>query len=51
MMELNRPDLDWRSLAKGMGVESGLATDVSSLAAELNRAFQSEGPYLIEAML
>jgi len=51
MMELNRPDLDWRALAKGMGVEAGLATDVSSLAAEINRGLNSEGPYLIEAVL
>jgi len=51
MMELDRPDLNWRALAKGMGVETGLATDVTSLAAELNRGFHSEGPYLIEAVL
>jgi len=51
MMELNRPDLDWRSLAKGMGVEAGLATDVSSLVTEINKGLTSEGPYLIEAVL
>ena len=51
MMELNRPDLDWQSLAKGMGVEAGLATDVSSLVTEINRGLNSEGPYLIEAVL
>jgi len=51
MMELSRPDLNWQSLAKGMGVESGRATDVSSLATEINRGLQSEGPYLIEAVL
>ena len=51
MMELNRPDLNWRALAKGMGVEAGLATDVTSLVAEINRGLRSEGPYLIEAVL
>ena len=51
MMELNRPDLDWQSLARGMGVEAGLATDVSSLVTEINRGLNSEGPYLIEAVL
>ena len=51
MMELNRPDLDWQSLAKGMGVEAGLATDVSSLVTEINKGLNSEGPYLIEAVL
>jgi len=50
MMELNRPDLDWRALAKGMGVEAGLATDVATLATEIKRGLQSEGPYLIEAV-
>lgn len=50
MMELNRPDLDWVSLAKGMGVEAARATDVTSLAAEIRRGLQSQGPYLIEAI-
>ncbi len=50
MMELNRPDLDWVSMARGMGVEAGLATDTSSLIRELKAGFASEGPYLIEAV-
>ncbi len=51
MMELNRPDLDWVALARGMGVEGGRATDVNSLVVELKKGLQSEGPYLIEAVL
>ncbi len=51
MMELNRPDLDWVALARGMGVEGGRATDIKSFVAELKKGLQSEGPYLIEAIL
>lgn len=50
MMELNRPELDWGALAKGMGVEAGRASDVTSLIKEIKRGLQSEGPYLIEAV-
>lgn len=50
MMELNRPDLDWVSMARGMGVEAGLATDTSSLISELKAGLACEGPYLIEAV-
>lgn len=50
MMELNRPNLDWVALAKGMGVEAGRATTVSTLAAEIQKGLQCEGPYLIEAV-
>ncbi len=50
MMELNRPDLDWVSMARGMGVEAGLATDTNSLIRELKAGLASEGPYLIEAV-
>ena len=50
MMELNRPELDWVALAKGMGVEAGRASDVTSLIKEIKRGLQSEGPYLIEAV-
>lgn len=50
MMELNRPTLDWVSLATGMGVDAGRATDVTSLISEIKSGLQSEGPYLIEAV-
>ncbi len=51
MMELNRPDLDWVSLSRGMGVDAGRATDVNSFVTELRKGLNSEGPYLIEAMI
>ena len=51
MLQLDRPDLDWVSLAKGMGVPGERVTT----AAEFNRAFgrglATPGPYLIEAAL
>lgn len=50
MMELNRPELDWVALARGMGVEAGRAKDISTLTAEIKKGLHSEGPYLIEAV-
>ena len=51
MMELNRPDLDWVAMARGMGVEAGKASDVQTLVAQITKGLASEGPYLIEAQL
>ncbi|HEV7802421.1 MAG TPA: thiamine pyrophosphate-dependent enzyme, partial [Burkholderiales bacterium] len=48
MLTLDRPDLDWVSLAKGHGVEAGRATTLEELAREAKRAFARRGPYLIE---
>ena len=50
MMELNRPELDWVSLARGMGVEATKATDSTGLIKQLRAGLASEGPYLIEAV-
>lgn len=50
MMELNRPDLDWVSLARGMGVEATAVTDTDSLIKAFKAGLASEGPYLIEAI-
>lgn len=50
MMELNRPDLDWVSLARGMGVEAEAVTDTDSLIKAFKAGLASEGPYLIEAI-
>lgn len=47
LLSLANPALDWCALARGHGVESGRATDLSSFAAELRRGLASEGPYLI----
>ena len=51
MLDIGRPDLDWVSLARGMGVPGVRVTDM----AEFNRRFveglATPGPYLIEAVL
>ncbi len=50
MMELNRPDLDWVSLARGMGVEAQAVTDTDNLIKAFKAGLACEGPYLIEAI-
>lgn len=50
MMELNRPDLDWVSLARGMGVEAVAVKDTSGLIKAFKAGLASEGPYVIEAI-
>jgi len=51
MLEIGRPDLDFVSLARGMGVEAGRATSNAELVRELRAGLASEGPYLIEAVI
>ena len=51
MLTLDRPDLDWLSLARGHGVEAGRATDLDQLGKELKRGLASQGPYLIELVM
>ncbi len=51
MLDLTRPDLDFVSLASGMGVPAQRATTADELAALLERGFAQDGPMLIEAML
>lgn len=51
MLELNRPDLDWVAIAKGMGVEAARATTAEEFNAHLARALETPGPYLVEAVL
>jgi acetolactate synthase-1/2/3 large subunit len=51
MLDIDRPDLDWVSLAKGMGVPAGRAEDCQGLATQLQRGLAEPGPYLIEAVL
>jgi acetolactate synthase-1/2/3 large subunit len=48
MLTLDRPNLDWQSIARGHGVEAGQATTLDELAAQLRRGLASSGPYLIE---
>jgi acetolactate synthase-1/2/3 large subunit len=49
MLMLDRPELDWCSLAKGMGVEAYAATTLEGLAVALKRAYAQRGPALVVA--
>ena len=51
MLELDRPALDWVALAKGMGVDAGIASDAPQLIKQMQRGLACEGPYLIEVRL
>lgn len=51
MLSLQRPDLDWSSLAKGMGVAAQRVDDLLALGRALLRSYATPGPTLIEAML
>jgi acetolactate synthase-1/2/3 large subunit len=51
MLEIGRPDLDWVSLAKGMGVAGTRVTNLDQFAAALRAGFSSAGPKLIEVVL
>jgi acetolactate synthase I/II/III large subunit len=48
---LGAPDLDWVSLARGMGVDGKLATTADTLVDGLRQSFATPGPMLIEARL
>ena len=48
MLTLDRPYLDWQSLARGHGVEAGQATTLDGLVVQLRRGLAAPGPYLIE---
>jgi acetolactate synthase I/II/III large subunit len=51
MTDLGRPDLDFTSLARGMGVPGVRVDSAESLVIELERSFVTPGPSLIELML
>lgn len=51
MLELDRPTLDWVSLARGMGVPGEQVTSADALTTALARSLATPGPYLIEAVL
>lgn len=51
MMELDRPTLDWVSLATGMGVRAERARTVVEFRAAFDAALDHEGPMLIEACI
>ena len=48
MLSIGRPDLDWVSLARGMGAEAARAKTCDELVKALSAGLRSDGPYLIE---
>jgi acetolactate synthase-1/2/3 large subunit len=51
LFEIGRPDLDWVSMAKGMGVPATQATSLEEFARALRNGFASAGPSLIQVDL
>jgi acetolactate synthase I/II/III large subunit len=51
LMELDRPALDWVSMARGMGVEAGRAATLAEFNRLLATGLSSQGPYLIDLLL
>jgi acetolactate synthase I/II/III large subunit len=51
MFEIGRPDLDWVSLAKGMGVSGTRVASMEEFGKALREGFAGDGPKLIEAKL
>jgi acetolactate synthase-1/2/3 large subunit len=51
MLDLGRPDLDFVSLAKGLGVPATRASSAAEFAAQFRAAAGEGGPRLIEALL
>ncbi|MDB5811960.1 MAG: hypothetical protein JWN94_4082 [Betaproteobacteria bacterium] len=51
MLTLDRPDLDWVTIAKGYGVEAGRATTLDELAVQFKRGLAAPGPYLVELIM
>lgn len=48
MLTLDRPDLNWCDLARGMGVAGERVTELGALARAFHRAVSTPGPKLIE---
>lgn len=51
MIDIGRPDLDWVSLAKGMGVPATRATTTAEFHEQFRKAVAVNGPRLIEAVV
>ncbi|MGH3623872.1 MAG: thiamine pyrophosphate-dependent enzyme, partial [Sciscionella sp.] len=51
LLDLSRPDLDFVSLATGMGVPASRARTAEELAEQLRHAAAEPGPHLIDAIV
>jgi acetolactate synthase-1/2/3 large subunit len=51
LFEIGRPDIDWVSFAKSLGVSASRVTSLDEFAAALRNGLAGEGPSLIEVPL
>jgi acetolactate synthase-1/2/3 large subunit len=51
LFDLERPELDFVALARGMGVPARRAADTAQLATALREALAEPGPHLVEAVI
>ncbi len=51
MLDLGNPDLDWRRIGAGMGVESARAETIEQFGDLLAHANSRPGPFLIELVI
>ncbi len=51
MLDLSHPDIDWVSLAEGMGIPASRAQSAEEFHQQFADAMEGEGPCLIEAMV
>ena len=51
LFDIGNPDLDWVSIAKGQGVDGCRASTCDEFALALDKARNTEGPFLIEALI
>ncbi|MEK9722652.1 MAG: acetolactate synthase large subunit [Rhodospirillaceae bacterium] len=51
MFGLDRPDLDWVSIARGLGVDAVRVDDAEAFVDAFQRGLATPGPYLIEAAI
>jgi acetolactate synthase-1/2/3 large subunit len=51
MLDLSRPDINWVSMAEGMGVPATRADTAEEFHQQLTTALEAKGPRLIEAMV
>jgi acetolactate synthase I/II/III large subunit len=51
MLDLGRPDLDWVSLARGMGVPGARVDTMDDFNTRLAQGLATPGPYLIEVVM
>jgi acetolactate synthase-1/2/3 large subunit len=51
MLSLNRPDLGWVEMARGMGVPGCRVEDAAALEKAIEAGLETDGPFLVEAMM